>query len=112
MKLVLVLALSFVSIHAWAQEDYPVPAVHNRVSDDELKKDKDIWHNIAERMPMWDEDKPAKFERHEIQLVKDDLSMCSQAYDVDEFVEDFDLLLRDFEALVALDEVLHRENVI
>ena len=88
-----------------------VPNVHNKISDATIKYDKQLMQSIINKMPIWDADGPGQFERAEIALVKMDLNICSTDIDVNDFAEDFDTLIRDFEALCALDEALRKEYV-
>lgn len=112
MKTALLVLVLLVSGRAFAQEEYPAPDVHNKFTEKDIAHAKEIMQNVVEKLPLWDEDWPGQFERQEIQYVRDDLTMCSTSSDVAEFMEDFELLMNDFDALAALDDELRIEHVI
>ena|ERR1700761_6851218 len=80
--------------------------------DDEVSKGKDFVAAVANKMPLWDADAISEYEQIEIAMVKADIAMAREAEDTGAFLEDVALLEHDWEALVALDEILKKESVI
>jgi hypothetical protein len=80
--------------------------------DDEVSEGKDFVMAVAKKMPLWDADAISQYELVEIATVKADIVMAQEAEDTGAFLEAVALLEHDWEALVALDEVLKKELVI
>jgi hypothetical protein len=62
-------------------------------------------------MPMWDADAISKYERVEIAVVKADIAMAEQSEQEGQFLEYVTKLHEDWDALVALDELLKKESL-
>jgi hypothetical protein len=80
--------------------------------DDEVSEGKAFVVAVADKMPLWDADAIAKYERAEIAAVKADIAMAQQEEDKNAFLEDVTRLQKDWDALVALDEMLKKESLI
>jgi hypothetical protein len=80
--------------------------------DDEVSKGKDFVVAVADKMPLWDADFISKYERVEIATVKADIAMAQQEEDTSAFLGDVTKLHHDWDALVALDEMLKKESLI
>jgi hypothetical protein len=81
-------------------------------SDTGMKEDREFVGAIAEKMPLWDADVLATYERAEIAIVKADIAMAQQSEDEAVFIEYVQKLHADWDALIALDELLRKESVI
>lgn len=79
--------------------------------DPEISEAKDFVVAVAGKMPMWDADAIAKYERVEIAVVKADIAMAQQSQEEGTFLEYATKLREDWDALVALDELLKKESL-
>src|SRR5271165_6451331 len=95
---VLLLLLSGCAAHK------PVAAI--ALPDPEISEGKDFVVAVADKMPMWDADAISRYERVEIATVKADIAMAQQADETGPFLEYVGKLHDDWDALVALDEML------
>jgi hypothetical protein len=80
--------------------------------DDEVSEGKDFVMAVAKKMPLWDADAISQYEQVEIATVKADIVMAQEEGDAGAFLEDVTLLQHDWDALLALDEVLKKESLI
>jgi hypothetical protein len=80
--------------------------------NDEVSQGKDFVLAVDAKMPLWDGDAIAKYERVEIATVKADIAMAQQEEDSSVFLEDVARLRHDWEALLALDAMLKKESLI
>ncbi len=81
------------------------------VPDPEMADAKGFVGAVAGKMPLWDADDISKYERVEIATVKADIAMAQQEGDKVPFLEDVAKLRDDWDALVALDEMLKKEQL-
>jgi len=77
----------------------------------EISEAKDFVVAVAGKMPMWDADAISKYERVEIAVVKADIAMAEQSEQEGQFLEYVTKLHEDWDALVALDELLKKESL-
>jgi hypothetical protein len=82
------------------------------VPDPEISDAKEFVGAVADKMPLWDADDISRYERVEIATVKADIAMARQDDEKGAFLEDVAKLHDDWDALVALDEMLKRESLI
>lgn len=66
---------------------------------------------VADKIPLWDADVLAPYERVEITTVKADIAMATQSKDKSAFLEYVNKLHGDWDALIALDEMLRKESL-
>lgn len=90
----------------------PMDSVVNVYTDKEVAAEKDYVRAVNEKMPQWDADWEAPYERNEITQVKLDLMVCGDDRDVAEFMDHAQKLHEDAEKLVALDGWLQRQHTI
>jgi hypothetical protein len=88
----------------------PVAAVS--VPDPEISDAKEFVGAVADKMPLWDADAISRFERVEIATVKADIAMAQLDEEKGPLLEDVTKLHDDWDALVALDEMLKKESLI
>ena len=67
--------------------------------------------DVANKMPLWDADAIARYERTEIAMVKADIAMAQQSEQRESYLEYVTRLHDDWDALVALDEMLKKESL-
>lgn len=67
--------------------------------------------DVANKMPLWDADAIARYERTEIAIVKADIAMAEQSEQREHYLEYVTRLHDDWNALVALDEMLKKESL-
>ncbi len=89
------------------------PVVAIAVPDPEMSDAKEFVSAVADKMPLWDADAISRYERVEIATVKADIALAQQ----DEergimLLDDVSKLHDDWDALVALDEMLKKESLI
>jgi hypothetical protein len=77
----------------------------------EISEAKEFVVAVAGKMPMWDADAISKYERVEIAVVKADIAMAEQSEAEGTFLEYVTKLHEDWDALVALDELLKKESL-
>src|SRR5271156_4951084 len=87
----------------------PVAAIV--VPDPEISDAKEFVGAVAGKMPLWDADAISRDERVEIATVKADIAMAQQEDEKGPFLEDVAKLHDDWDALVALDEMLKKESL-
>lgn len=80
--------------------------------DVEISNAKEFVGAVADRMPLWDADAISRYERVEIATVKADIAMAQQEQQKGPLLEDVTKLHDDWDALVALDEMLKKEWLI
>lgn len=80
--------------------------------DAEISDAKDFVGAVVDKMPMWDADAISRYEQVEIATVKADIAMAQQDDEKSAFLEDVTKLHTDWDALVALDEMLKKESLI
>ena len=73
---------------------------------------KEFAQAAANKMPLWDADAIARYEGVEIAAVKADIVMTLEEEERGPLLDDAARLHDDWDALVALDEMLKRESVI
>ncbi len=88
----------------------PVAAV--AVADLEISDAKEFVGAVADKMPLWDADAISRYERVEIATVKADIAMAQQEDERGALLDDVTKLHDDWDALVALDEMLKKESLI
>jgi hypothetical protein len=66
---------------------------------------------VADKMPMWDEDAISRYERVQIATVKADIAMARQTAEKEPFLVYVSKLHKDWDALVAWDEMLKKESL-
>jgi len=81
------------------------------VPDPALLEAKDFVTTVADKMPMWDADTISRYEQVEIATVKADIAMARREEEKGAFLEDVSKLHDDWDALVALDEMLKKESL-
>jgi aromatic ring-opening dioxygenase catalytic subunit (LigB family) len=79
--------------------------------DTEITEAKDFVVAVADKMPLWDADSISRYELVEIATVKADIAMAQQAEEKGPFLEYVGKLHIDWDALVALDEMLKKESL-
>ena len=79
--------------------------------DPEVSEARDFVVAVADKMPLWDADAISRYERVEIATVKADIAMAQQAEEKGQFLEYVAKLHDDWDALVALDEMLKKESL-
>jgi hypothetical protein len=82
------------------------------VPDREIADAKEFVGAVADKMPLWDADGISRYERVEIATVKADIAMARQEDEKGPLLEDVAKLRDDWDALVALDEMLKKESLI
>jgi hypothetical protein len=87
------------------------PLASRTVPDPEIAEAKDFVVAVAGKMPMWDADGIARYELVEIATVKADIAMAQQDKEKSAFLLDVTKLHDDWDALVALDEMLKKESL-
>jgi hypothetical protein len=88
------------------------PAAVRVLPDAEISDAKAFVAAVAEKMPMWDADAISRYECVEIATVKADIAMAEQDDEKSAFLEDVSKLHDDWDALVALDDMLKKESLI
>jgi hypothetical protein len=101
---VLLLSLSGCATHR--------PILLNAVPDAEIAQARDFVSAVAGKMPRWDEDDIARYERMEIATVKADIAMARQMEQKEPFLACVSKLHDDWDALVAWDEMLKKESLL
>jgi hypothetical protein len=81
------------------------------VASTEATAGRDFVGQVAEKMPLWDADVLAPYERVEIATVKADIAMAQQSEDEAAFLSYVQKLHDDWDALIALDELLRKESL-
>jgi hypothetical protein len=89
----------------------PVAAVTVPRPDAEISDAKEFVAAVADKMPLWDADAISRYERVEIATVKADIAMAQLEEEKGTFLEDVAKLHDDWDALVALDEMLKKESL-
>ncbi len=79
--------------------------------DAEISEAKDFVVAVADKMPLWDADAISRYERVEIATVKADIAMAQQTGERAPFLDYVARLHDDWDALVALDEMLKKESL-
>ena len=87
------------------------PIAVEPVPDAEISEARDFVLAVADKMPLWDADDIARYERVEIATVKADIAMAQQEQEKGPFLEYVARLRDDWDALVALDERLKKESL-
>ena len=87
------------------------PSSRRSSPDPEISEAKDFVLAVADKMPLWDADAISRYERVEIATVKADIAMAQQAQGRGPFLEYVAKLRDDWDALVALDEMLKKESL-
>jgi hypothetical protein len=80
--------------------------------DVEISDAKEFVGAVAAKMPLWDADAISRYERVDIATVKADIAMAQQEQQKGPLLEDVTKLHDDWDALVALDEMLKKEWLI
>jgi hypothetical protein len=88
----------------------PVAAVV--VPDPEIADAREFVEAVADKMPLWDADAISRYERVEIATVKADIAVAQQEEAKGPLLDDVTKLHDDWDALVALDEMLKKESLI
>jgi hypothetical protein len=87
------------------------PVTAPALPDPEISEGKDFVATVAGKMPLWDADAISRYELVEIATVKADIAMAQQAEEKGTFLEYVTKLHDDWNALVALDEILKKESL-
>jgi hypothetical protein len=82
------------------------------VPDPEIADAREFVGAVADKMPLWDADAISRYERVEIATVKADIAVAQQEQEKGPLLEDVSKLHDDWDALVALDEMLKKESLI
>ena len=90
-----------------AHRPVPVPVL----PDAEIAEAKDFVVAVADKMPLWDADAISRYELVEIATVKADIAMAQQTEERAPFLAYVARLHDDWDALVALDEMLKKESL-
>jgi hypothetical protein len=90
----------------------PVAAAVAPHADGEISDAKDFVGAVADKMPLWDADAISRYERVEIAIVKADIAVAQQEVEKSALLEDVVKLHDDWDALLALDEMLKKESLI
>jgi hypothetical protein len=88
------------------------PVATIAVPDPEISDAKEFVGAVADKMPLWDADAISRYERVEIATVKADIAMAQQEAEKGPLLDDVTKLHDDWDALVALDEMLKKESLI
>jgi hypothetical protein len=102
----LIAVLLLASVAGCAQE--PMSQVTNVYSDKEVTAAKEYVEKVSDKMPQWDADWEAPYERAEIAKVKLDIMVCADDGDVAEFMDHVQTLRDDADTLIALDDFIQR----
>ncbi len=87
------------------------PAAAPVLPDTEISEAKDFVVAVADKMPLWDADAISRYELVEIATVKADIAMAQQTEERAPFLACVARLHDDWDALVALDEMLKKESL-
>jgi hypothetical protein len=87
------------------------PILINALPDAEMTEGRDFVGAVADKMPLWDGDDIARYERVEIATVKADIAMARQTEKKEPFLACVSKLHNDWDALVAWDEMLKKESL-
>ena len=87
------------------------PVATIAVPDPEISDAKEFVSAVAGKMPLWDADDISRYERAEIATVKADIAMARREQEKGQFLDDVAKLHDDWDALVALDEMLKKESL-
>jgi hypothetical protein len=87
------------------------PVAAPALPDAEMAEARTFVGAVADKMPMWDADAISRYERVEIATVKADIAMAQQTEETGQFLEYVSKLHDDWDALVALDEMLKKESL-
>jgi len=87
------------------------PILLNAVPDAEITEGRTFVGAVADKMPMWDEDAISRYERVQIATVKADIAMARQTAEKEPFLAYVSKLHKDWDALVAWDEMLKKESL-
>jgi hypothetical protein len=88
------------------------PAAAPVAPDPEVSEAKEFVGAVADKMPLWDADAISRYEGVEIATVKADIAMAQQEEEKGPLLDDVTKLHDDWNALVALDEMLKKESII
>jgi hypothetical protein len=88
------------------------PAAAPVAPDPEVSEAKEFVGAVADKMPLWDADAISRYEGVEIATVKADIAMAQQEEEKGPLLDDVTKLHDDWDALVALDEMLKKESII
>jgi hypothetical protein len=88
------------------------PVAATVLPDARVSDDKEFVLAVADKMPMWDADAISRYEQREIATVKADIAMAELDDGKSVFLADVAKLHDDWDALVALDEMLKKESLI
>jgi hypothetical protein len=88
------------------------PAAALAAPDPEISEAKEFVGAVADKMPLWDADAISRYEGVEIATVKADIAMAQQEEEKGPLLDDVTKLHDDWNALVALDEMLKKESII
>ncbi len=80
--------------------------------DPEISDAREFVGAVADKMPLWDADAISRYERVEIATVKADIAMAQREVEKGPLLDDVSKLHDDWDALVALDEMLKKESLI
>lgn len=88
------------------------PVAAKVLPDPEIAQAREFVVAVADKMPLWDADSICRYERVEIATVKADIAMAQQEPETAAFLDDVALLRADWNALIALDELLKKEQLL
>jgi hypothetical protein len=81
------------------------------VADTEIDDANQFVAAVSEKMPLWDADDISRYERTEIAMVKADIAVARHEKEKGALLDDVAKLHDDWDALVALDEMLKKESL-
>jgi hypothetical protein len=87
------------------------PVAATILPDQEISEAKDFVAAVADKLPLWDADAISRYELVEIATVKADVAMAQQTKETAPFLAYVARLHDDWDALVALDEMLKKESL-
>ena len=87
------------------------PVAAHVLPDAEMVEARGFVGAVADKMPLWDADDISRYELVEIATVKADIAMARQNEEKGPFLESVSKLHEDWDALVALDEMLKKESL-
>jgi hypothetical protein len=79
--------------------------------DKEITEARDFTWAVEDKLPLWDTDALGPYERLEIATVKDDIAMARRSTERSAILRCVRKLRDDWEALIALDELLRKARL-
>src|ERR1700761_8826036 len=85
-----------------------VPAGSLFIRDQRISDASKFVTDVACKLPLWDSDALAPYEQPQLVIVKEDIVLAARARQTDALLKYIDRLHADWDALVALDEILRK----